>query len=98
MASIRKRTFGKNKDQEVWIVDYYDQHKKRHLKTFATKKEAEAWKVSAQHEIKQGVHTAASDSKTLEQVWLMWLKDCSNLEFGTIRQRRGHLEHHVASR
>jgi hypothetical protein len=58
MASIRKRTFGKNKDQEVWIVDYYDQHKKRHIKTFPNKKAAEAWKVGAQHDTYGGVRLA----------------------------------------
>jgi integrase len=96
MASIRKRKFGK--DKEAWIVDYRDQYGKRHLKTFATKKEAEAWKVSAQHEIQQGVHTPASVSKTVEETWRLWLAECeaNNLEFSTIRQRQQHLDIHVA--
>jgi integrase len=59
MASIRKRKFGPNKEHEVWIVDYRDQHGKRHLKTFPNKKAAEAWKVSALHEVQQGIHTPA---------------------------------------
>jgi hypothetical protein len=29
MASIRKRKFGQ--DKEAWIVDYKDQHGKRHV-------------------------------------------------------------------
>jgi integrase len=97
MASIRKRKFGSNKDREAWIVDYVDQHGKRRLKTFATKKEAEAWKVEAQHEVKQGTHTPASVSKTVEEVWRLWIAECeaNNLEFSTIRQRRQHLGHHV---
>jgi integrase len=97
MASIRKRWFGPNKEREAWVVDYVDQGNKRRLKTFATKKEAEAWKVNALHEIQQGIHTAARASKTVEEAWLFWLADCdaNNLEFSTIRPRRQHLKHHV---
>jgi integrase len=95
MASIRKRKFGS--DKEAWIVDYRDQHGKRHLKTFPNKKAAEAWKVNALHEVQQGIHTPASVSKTVEEVWHLWLADCeaNNLEFGTILQRRQHLQNHV---
>jgi integrase len=97
MASIRKRKFGPNKEHEAWIVDYRDQHRKRRLKTFSTKKDAEAWKVNALHEVQTGIHTPASVSKTVEEAWRLWLADCeaNNLEFGTIRQRRQHLQHHV---
>jgi integrase len=97
MASIRKRKFGPNKEREVWIVDYRDQHGKRRLKTFPNKKVAEAWKVNALHEVQQGIHTPASVSKTVEEVWHLWLADCeaNNLEFGTILQRRQHLRNHV---
>jgi len=95
MATVRKRKFGT--DKEAWIVDYRDQHGKRHLKTFPTKKAAEAWKVNALHEVQQGIHTAASLCKTVEEAWRLWMADCeaNNLEFGTIRQRRQHLTHHV---
>ena len=95
MASIRKRKFGT--DKEAWIVDYRDQHGNRHLKTFPNKKAAEAWKVTALHEVQQGIHTPASTSKTIEEAWRLWLADCeaNNLEFGTVRQRRQHLQHHV---
>jgi integrase len=97
MASIRKRYFGPNKDREAWVVDYVDQHGKRRLKTFDTKKEAEAWKVNALHEIQIGVHTPASTSLTVEEAWSLWIADCeaNGLEFGTVRQRRQHLKHHV---
>lgn len=88
MASIRKRKFGPNKEREAWIVDYVDQHGKRRLKTFSTKKDAEVWRTTALHEVQQGIHTAASVSKTVEEVWQLWLTACEadGLEFGTIRQ------------
>jgi hypothetical protein len=99
MASIRKRewTTRTGERKEAWVVDYVDQHGKRRLKTFSTKKDAEAWKINALHEIQLGIHTAASMSKTVEESWRLWLADCeaNHLEFGTIRQRRQHLELHV---
>ena len=52
MASIRKRKWGDGR--EAWVVDYKDQSGKRAIQTFATKKEAEAWKVQALHEVRQG--------------------------------------------
>jgi len=97
MASIRKRKFGPNKEHMAYVVDYRDQHGKRRLKTFPNKKAAEVWTVTALHEVQQGIHTPASQSKTVEEAWQLWLADCeaNNLEFGTIRQRRQHLQHHV---
>ena len=98
MASIRKRTWTtKGEEQTAWVVDYKDQSGKRALKTFATKKDAEAWSVSALHEVSQGTHTRASASKTVEETWKLWLEQCEadKLEMGTIKQRRIHLKHHV---
>ena len=55
MASIRKRTWTTGgKVKTAWVVDYFDQHGKRRLKTFETKKAADAWRVTAQHEVSQG--------------------------------------------
>jgi integrase len=95
MASIRKRKWGDGR--EAWVVDYKDQSGKRAIQTFATKKEAEAWKVQALHEVRQGTHTRASASKTVAEVWEMWLEQCAadRLEFSTIRSRRQHLRLHV---
>lgn len=98
MASIRKRkwTF-RGKAREAWIVDYTDQHGKRRLKTFGTKKEADAWNVTAAHEVRHGIHTADSESITVAEGWDAWIEDCTanGLERGTIQQRRQHLNLHV---
>src|SRR5262245_7277394 len=98
MASIRKRTWKtKGEERTAWIVDYTDQSGKRAIKTFKRQKEAEAWKINALHEVKLGTHTRSSASKTISEAWELWIEDCeaNNLEFGTIRQRRIHLKHHV---
>jgi hypothetical protein len=52
--SIRKRLWkskSNGAEQTAWVIDYTDQRGKRHLKTFPTKKEADAWVVKARHEI-----------------------------------------------
>jgi integrase len=99
MATVRKRTWkSKGIEQTAWVVDYKDQQGKRAIKTFATKKEAEAWSVNALHEVQLGTHTRASASKTVAEVWALWLEQCEadRLEFSTIRARRQHLRLHVA--
>jgi integrase len=98
MASIRKRTWTtKGEQQTAWVVDYRDQSGKRAIKTFETKKEAESWKTNALHEVSLGTHTRASASKTITEAWDMWIEQCEadKLEFGTVKQRRTHLKHHV---
>ncbi|MDR3485258.1 MAG: site-specific integrase [Bradyrhizobium sp.] len=111
MASIRKRIWrlkdsrdnvivdkdGKPIERSAWVVDYADQAGKRRLKTFSTKRDAEAWAVTALHEVKQGTHTPASMSVTVTEAAERWISDCeaNGLEFGTIKQRKGHLRLHI---
>jgi integrase len=97
--SIRKRTWkSRGTERTAWVVDYVDQHGRRRLKTFATKKEADAWAITARHEVKQGVHTPASVSITVAEAFARWIVDCeaNGLEYGTLLQRRQHLNLHVA--
>ena len=99
MSSIRKRSWtSRGVTQTAWLVDYFDQAGKRHVRTFTAKKEAEAWRVGALHEVSQGTHTAASDSVTLTEAFERWIEhnEAEGLEFGTIVQRRQHLRLHVA--
>lgn len=98
MSSIRKRTWTSRGEQKTaWVVDYFDQNGKRRLKTFATKKEADAWAVSALHEVQQGTHTPHSTSVTIAEATERWIAHCEaeRLEHSTIKQRRGHLVHHI---
>ena len=54
MASTRRRASQTPNGKERWIADYFDQHKKRHIKTFLTQKAAKAWLVEAQGEERIG--------------------------------------------
>jgi integrase len=99
MASIRKRVWKtKGAEKTAWVVDYTDQARKRRLKTFSTKKEADAWAVQARHEVAQGTHTPASVSVTVAEAFERWIAECeaNGLEHGTIVQRRQHLNLHIA--
>jgi integrase len=97
LVKTRKWTTKQGENREAWIVDYTDQHGKRRLKTFARKKEADAFLVQARHEVKLGTHTPASTSKTLEETWRLWIEDseANGLERSTLRQRQQHIVHHV---
>jgi integrase len=99
MASIRKREWiSRGIARSAWVVDYFDHSGKRHLKTFKMKKAAEDWATSTLHEVKQGIHTAASASVTVNEAVERWLVECeaNALERSTIEQRRQHLNLHIA--
>jgi integrase len=98
MASIRKRTWqAGNETKTAWIADYFDQAGKRHIKTFKTKKEADAWLVGTRSEVKQGIHTPVSASITVEKAGEDWIAqgETDGLERSTLRQYRQHLDYHI---
>lgn len=68
MASIRKRSWvSRGVRRERWIADYVDQAGVRRLKTFPSKKAADAWLITARHEVQQGTHTPMSSSITVAE-------------------------------
>jgi integrase len=102
MAKVRKRTWtNKSGEQTAWIADYFSPGKdgkpERHIKTFATKKAASAWLVTAQGEVARGVHTPASASITVAAAGDAWLlaAEADELEASTIRQYQQHLKLHI---
>jgi integrase len=89
MATVRKRvrTTASGEQKAVWVADYFDQHKRRHIKTFATKKAAQAWLVETQGEVARGIHTPDRQSITLAEAAGLWLQRgrTEGLERGTLR-------------
>ena len=90
MATVRKRTRTAADDGEktVWVADYFDQHRKRHLKTFATKKAATAWLVETQGEVSRGVPAPPERSSvTVDEACRLWLDrgKAEGLERGTLK-------------
>ena len=97
--SIRKRawTTSKGEQKEAWVVDYVDQTGKRRLKTFAKKKVADNFSATANVEIRAGIHTADSASKTIAEAGRLWLEtgDKAGLERSTLAAYRQHLKLHI---
>jgi integrase len=89
MATVRKRTrIAANGEEKIaWVADYHDQHKVRHLKTFATRKAAAAWLVETQGEVARGVHTPERASINVWEAAQLWLArgTAEQLERGTLR-------------
>lgn len=73
--SIRKRewTTEDGQPRSAWVVDYRDNQGKRRSKQFDLKRKAEAWATAAKHEVSKGIHTADSQSITVDQAITEWL-------------------------
>jgi integrase len=95
MAKVRRRV--RNGVEEKWIADYFDQNKKRHIKTFDRKRDADAWLAGARIEVKERVHTPEHKSITITEAAEKWLQNCEldKLKTATLRQYRNHVRHHI---
>jgi integrase len=94
--SVRKRTWKTRtgESKEAWIVDYA-QDGERHIKTFARKKEADAYAQQIGVDIRAGVHTPVSKSITVAQAAEDWIKSIAleGREASTLAQYRQHARH-----
>jgi integrase len=98
VASIRKRTWqAKDGEKTAWVADYVDQARRRHIKTFKLKKDAEAWLDEAKLEVKRGIHTPAKASITVAGAGAAWIEqaEVDGLERSTVREYRRHVERHI---
>jgi integrase len=99
MATVRKRSWkaASGELKTAWIADYSDQGGTRRLKTFQTKKAADAWLVTARGEIARGVHTAESTSITVAEAADLWIRrgETERLERSTLDKYRAHVRMHI---
>jgi integrase len=98
-VSVRRRSWT-NPDGsvgEAWVVDYHDQYRKRHLKTFKRRKEAEAYRNLVAVEVRRGTHAADSTSITIAEAGRLWLEagERNGLERTTLDGYRQRLELHI---
>jgi len=97
--SIRKRTW-KTANGDVrtaWVLDYFDQNRKRRLRTFDRKQDAEKFEATTRIQIGKGIHVADRESITVKEAGNMWLAECraENLEPTTLEQYDQHLRLHI---
>jgi integrase len=94
--SVRKRKWKgpRGEAREAWVVDYVDQHGDRHLKTFATKREADAHHAIVGVAVRAGTHTADSKSVTVAKAAELWLESCeaAGLERTSLTSYRQHAD------
>jgi integrase len=102
VASIRKRSWQTKRGElkSGWQVDYADQHGFRRRKMFSHKKNADAFALTAQLEVRDGTHVAESDSLTVAEAGENWIDtaeaiDEPPLEPTTLEQYRQHLDLHI---
>lgn len=98
MASVRKRVWTHNgRRQSAWVCDYVDGEGKRRLRTFETKKAADAWLVQVKHQVASGTHTPDREAPTVAAAGSAWIRRCEaeRLEASTLRQYESHLKHHI---
>jgi integrase len=78
-------------------VDYADQRGGRHLKTFARKKDAEAFHATVNVDVRRGTHIPDSQSILVAEAARIWLEACegSGLEPTTIAAYRQHVALHI---
>jgi len=97
--SVRKRewTNGKGEAKSAWVVDYVDAQGVRRHKSFARKKDAEAFEATAKVEVRQGTHVADSASISVQKAGELWIAsgEAAGLERSTVNQRKGHLANHI---
>jgi hypothetical protein len=100
--SVRKRTRvdAKGETVTVWVVDYRDQDRKRHIETYNQKKLADGRHAEIRVDIKAGTHVPIFSSVTISEAADIWIKAVevgrngrAPAETSTLRQYRAHLAH-----
>jgi integrase len=98
--SVRKRTWktDRGETRQAWVVDYGDQLGHRHLKTFARRRDADAYHAQVTVDVGAGIHTADSRSITVTAAGKLWLtsREAAGVERATLINYREHLDLHIA--
>src|SRR6266849_4885655 len=99
--SVRKRTWTRNSlTKEAWLVDYIDQQGRRHIETFARKKDADERHAAIKVEVSKGIHTPLSRSITVAQAANDWINfvEIENRERSTLTLYRQVVDQHIVPR
>lgn len=95
MATIRKRVLPSGGVR--WQCDYRDGAGKRRARQFASKREADAFLVTARHQVANGVHTVDRASLTVDEAAALWLAraERDGLERSTLTDYRTWVRLHI---
>jgi integrase len=101
--SIRKRKWATASGdvRECYVVQYSTPEldirgkRKRHVKAFDRKKDAEVFHAQVRVDLGKGVHVPASKSITVEAAGRNWIDSCGDLERTTVDGYEQHLNLHI---
>jgi integrase len=101
--SVRKRSWKLENGQtrSAYVVQYSISEtdargkRKRCIKTFERKKDAEAFEAQVRVDVGKGVHVPHSRSITVEAAGLNWIDSCADLERTTRDGYEQHLKFHI---
>jgi integrase len=97
--SVRKRewTTPAGVAKTAWLVDYRDGQGKRRAKQFVRKKEADEFASKSGHEVRQGTHTADSQSINVSRAAELWIARGrrEGLEASTLLAYDQHVRLHI---
>src|SRR6516225_892695 len=100
--SVRERVWvtRKGETKSAWVVDYSNGAGEREHRTFARKKEADAFHHKVKVDIRAGTHVAIDNDITIADVADKWIRraEANGRERGTIRQYREHANLHIVKR
>lgn len=104
MATVRKRTWttSKGETKSAWCVDFIDQTGARQRRQFATKREADAFRIETEGQLRSGTFRADAAKVTVREVAESYLDYCQ----GRMERRermtrqnlavyRGHIHNHI---
>jgi integrase len=98
-VSVRKRewTTPSGERKVAWLVDYRDTTGARRAKQFTRKKEADEFETTTNWQVRQGTHTADSQSITVAKAGESWLARGrrEGLEHSTLKAYGQHLQKHI---
>jgi integrase len=97
--SVRKRKW-RNSDGsqgEAWVVNYTDAGRKRRLKSFDRKREAESFEAAVGVDVRGGIHVPDSQSITVAEAGRLWITSCeaADLERSTLDAYRQRVTLHI---
>jgi integrase len=98
-VSVRKRRWKTEQGEvrEAWVVDYFDQLRHRHQKTFDRKKDAEAYHARVAVAVSAGIHVSDSRSITVAEAGALWIKsrEAAGLERATLMVYQQYIDLHI---
>jgi integrase len=99
MSTIRKRAWmtSAGERKEAWRVRYVDQYGKTRTRQFDLRRDADAFRIKAEGEVRAGIHTADSISVTVGQAADIWIaaREADDCDRGTLKTYREIVNVHI---